>query len=210
MNKCALILTDGQEGRTLPSRFGEPSESTILEYVLDSVWTVADEIFVIFGAEPSLATVERIAPFGVKAVIDRTGSTEFSMLLEGFRASSSDNCLVVASEAPFVKPNVLFQLFESIRGFDAAIPRWKNGKTEPLLSVYGRRAFLKTAAELKKPTLAGLVENLFDVRYVGVEELLRPVDPDLESFFRIRSDSDLRKARTMASTRVKEKRARHR
>jgi len=205
LNKCALILTDGKEGMTLPSRFGEPSESTVLEYVLDSVWTVADEIFVIFGAEPSLATVERIAPFGVKAVIDRTGSTEFSMLLEGFRASSSDNCLVVASEAPFIKPSVLFQLFESIRGFDAAIPRWKGGRTEPLLSVYGRRAFLKAAAGLKKPTLQELVRGLYDVRYVGVEELLMPIDPDLESFFRIRTDSDLRTARKMASTKAKEK-----
>ena len=205
MNKCALILTDGKEGVKLPSRFGEPSESTVLEYVLDSVWTVADEIFVIFGSEPSLSTVESIAPFGVKAVIGRTGKSELSMLIEGFRASTSDSCLVVVSRSPFVKPSVLFQLFESIRGFDAAIPRWKSGRSEPLLSVYGRKAFLKAASGLKKPTLQELVGGLYDVRYVSIEELLLPIDPDLESFFRIKTDSDLKRARKLASTLARDK-----
>jgi molybdopterin-guanine dinucleotide biosynthesis protein A len=202
VNKCALVLTDGKEGRTLPSRFGDPARSTVLEYALDSVWTVADEIFVIFGAEPSLPTVESIAPFGVKAVIDRNGSSAFSMIMSGFRASTSENCLVVTSSAPFVKPSVLFYLFESIRGFDAAIPRWKTGKIEPLLSVYSRRAFLRAAAGLKRRTLPGLVDSLYDVRYVGVEDFLTPIDPDLDSLFRIRRDSDLRRARGIAATKA--------
>ncbi len=201
MNKCALILTDGMEGRVLPSRFGAPSKSTILEYALDSVWTVADEIFVIFGREPTLSVVEAIAPFGVKAVIDRNGSTTFSMIMSGFKASGSENCLVVASSSPFVKPNVLFHLYESIRGFDAAIPRWKDGRTEPLLSVYNRRAFLKAAAGLKRRSLANLIGNLYDVTYVDIETFVLPLDPGLDSFFRIRSDSDLRKARNISSSR---------
>ncbi len=200
MNKCALILTDGNEGRTLPSRFGEPAKSTVLEYVLDSVWTVADEIFVIFGREPSLSTVEKIAPFGVKAVIDRNGSTPFSMIMAGFQASNSDDCLVVASASPFVKPNVLFQLFESIRGFDAAVPRWRDGRTEPLLSVYSRRAFLRAAAGLKKRTLSNLLGNLYDVCYVNIEDYFRPIDPDLDSLFRIRKESDFRRAKAIASS----------
>jgi molybdopterin-guanine dinucleotide biosynthesis protein A len=203
LNKCALILTDGKEGRTLPSRFGEPARSTLLEYVLDSVWTVADEMFVIFGTEPSLATVERIAPFGVKAVIDRASSGPFSMIMAGVGASTSDSCLVVPAESPFVKPSVLYQLFELIRGFDAAIPKWKNGRTEPLLSVYSRRAFLKAASGLKKPTLPKLVDSLYDIRYVGVEEMLQPIDPELESFFRVRTDADLRKARALATSRAR-------
>lgn len=205
MNKCALVLTDGKEGRILPSRFDERSKSTILEYTLDSVWTVADEIFVIFGVEPNLTTLERIAPFGVKAVIDRGSSSVFSMILTGFKASTSDNCLVVDSEAPFVKPSVLFQLFESVRGFDAVIPKWRGGGTEPLLSVYNRRAFLKATVGLKRRTLPKLVDSLYDVCYVGIEEFLHPIDPELESFFRIRKESDLRRARRMASSRAQDK-----
>jgi molybdopterin-guanine dinucleotide biosynthesis protein A len=202
VNKCALILTDGNEAKTLPSRFGEKSESTLLEYVLDSVWTVADEIFVIFGREPTLTTVERVAPFGVKAVIDRNGSTDFSMIMAGFRASRSENCLVVESAAPFVKPSLLFHLYESVRGFDAAIPRWKDGRTEPLLSAFSKRAFLRAAAGLHKKTLLSLVDSLYDVCYVDVENLLLPIDPDLDSFFRVRKDSDLKRAREIASSKL--------
>jgi molybdopterin-guanine dinucleotide biosynthesis protein A len=204
MNKCALVLTDGNEAKTLPSRFGAKSESTLLEYVLDSVWTVADEIFVIFGEEPSLTTVEKVAPFGVKAVIDRNGSSAFSMIMAGFRASNSENCLVVESAAPFVKPSLLFHLYESVVGFDAAIPRWKDGKTEPLLSAYSRRAFVRAATGLKRRTLPSLVDSLYDVCYVDIENLLMPKDPDLHSFFRVRRDSDLRQARVIASSRVRQ------
>jgi molybdopterin-guanine dinucleotide biosynthesis protein A len=201
MNKCALVLTDGREAKTLPSRFEQKSESTLIEYVLDSVWTVADEIFVIFGQEPSLAMVERIAPFGVKAVIDRNGSTAFSMIMAGFKASTSEDCLVVESGAPFVKPSLLFHLYESIRGFDAAIPRWKDGRTEPLLSAYSKRAFLRAAAGLRKQTLPELVGSLYDICYVDIEELFRPIDPDLDSFFRVRNDADMKLARAIASSR---------
>lgn len=199
MNKCAVILTDGKEGSVLPSRFGDATKSTILEYVLDSVWTVADEIFVIFSGEPTVSAIETIAPFGVKAVIDRKGRSDFSMIVAGLKASSAENCLVVTSSAPFVKPNVLFQLFESIRGFDAAIPRWKSGKTEPLLSVYSRRAFLKAATSLHRQTMRGLVWSLYAVSYVEVERYLLPLDPELLTFFRVKTLADLRRARRIAS-----------
>ena len=124
------------------------------------------------------------------------------MIMAGFTASTSEDCLVVASSSPFVKPSVLFQLFESIRGYDAAIPRWKNGATEPLLAVYKRRAFLKAAAGLQHRTLNSLIGNLYDVAYVGVEDLISNIDPDLDSFFRIKKESDLAKARVIASAKV--------
>ncbi|HME18655.1 MAG TPA: hypothetical protein VKF15_02830, partial [Nitrososphaerales archaeon] len=92
----------------------------------------------------------------------------------------------------------------SVRGFDAAIPRWRDGRTDPLFSVYSRKAVLKAAAGLKDRTVSGLVDGLSAACYVSVEELLVPIDPELESFFRIRTDSDLRKARGMASSRARE------
>jgi len=199
-NKCALVITDGMETKTLPSRF-EEGKSTMLEYVLDSVWTVADEIFVIFESEPSLSLVERVAPFGVKVAIDREGGSQLTRILTGFRASSSESCLIVPSSAPFVKPNVIFHLFESIQGADAAIPRWKGGKADPLLSVYRRKSVLRAAAQLKSRSIRGLVKNLYTVSYVDVEDFLRPLDPELLSFFRVATERDLRTARKIAASR---------
>jgi len=188
------------ESRLLPSRFGSSQNSNLLEYVLDSVWTVADDILVIFDEEPSLALVESIAPFGVKVVVDRDGGSILSRVLTGMRASASENCLVVSSSAPFVKPNVVFHLFQSIHGFDAAVPRWESGKLEPLLSVYSRKAMLKAASQRRKRTLESLVDDIYDVTFVGVEKFLKPLDPELHSFFRINGESDLKKARRIASS----------
>lgn len=190
------------ENRLLPSRFGDSANSNLLQYVLDSVWTVADDILVIFNKEPDLPLIESVAPFGVKVVLDKGGSSPFSRVATGFRASSSENCLVVSSSAPFVKPNVLFELFEGIHGFDAAVPRWKNGKIEPLLSVYSRKAFLRAGSHLKKHTMGSLVDNLYDVAFIDIEKQLKELDPELYSFFRVESAADLKKARRIATTKA--------
>ncbi len=197
-NRCAIIIADGMEGFVLPGRFGKGEKSTLLQYVLDSVWTVADEILVIFDRDPSLSLIETVAPFGVKVAIDRNGNSVLSRIVAGFRASRSENCLVVPSSAPFIKPNVVFHLFESVRGFDAAVPRWKSGKLEPLLAVYGRNAFLRAATQAKSRVLRSLLDNLYAVSYVDIEGLLEPLDPDLNSFFRVKNKNDLRKARRIA------------
>ncbi len=200
-NKCAVVVTDGMENSLLPSRFGEKASSTLLQYVLDSVWTVADEILVIFDDDPSLSLIESIAPFGVKVAIDRESSSVLSRIVAGFKATQSVDCLVVPSSAPFIKPNVIFQLFESARGFDAAVPRWRSGKLEPLLAVYSKKAFLRAAARSKRRALSSLVDNLSAVSYVEVEKFLKPVDPELYSFFRVKDERDLKKARRIAQSR---------
>ncbi len=203
-NKCAVVVTDGMENSLLPSRFGEKATSTLLQYVLDSVWTVADEILVIFDDDPGLPLIESIAPFGVKVAIDRDGgSSVLSRIVAGFKATRAEDCLVVPSSAPFIKPNVIFQLFESVRGFDAAVPKWRSGKIEPLLAAYSKKAFLRAAARSKKKkmVLSSLLDNLSAVSYVDVEKLLKPLDPELYSFFRVKDKADLRKARRIAQSR---------
>jgi len=198
-DKCVLIVTDGREDSILQN--GPSEEFTVLQYVLDSVWTVADEIFVIFGREPSLSTIETIAPFGVKVAVERDGESPFSLILAGFRASNSENCLVVSSQAPLVKPNVLYALFESLRGYDAAVPRWSDGRSEPLLSAYSSRAFQRAAAGLTDSSLESLVESLYAVKYLDIEESFRPLDPELHSFFKITSSADLKAAKGIATLR---------
>jgi len=200
-NKCTVVVTDGMESSLIPSRFDGKGKSTLLQYVLDSVWTVTDEILVIFEKDPSLSLIETIAPFGVKVAIDREGSSVLSRIVAGFKATLSEECLVVSSSAPFIKPNVIFQLFESVRGLDAAVPKWKDGRLEPLLAVYSKKAFLRAAAHSKKRVLTSLLGNLYAVSYVEIESNLKPLDPDLYSFFRVKDGRDLKKAIRIAQSR---------
>ena len=197
--RSAIVLADGREERLIPKRFSsEAGESSLLEYVLDSVWTVADELLIVFRQEPTLELVESIAPFGVKILIQ--DGTLVSRVESGFMASRSEHCLVVEENRPFVKPNVVFALFDAARGSDAAVPRWANGTIEPMLSVYRRQSALKVASQVtKSDTPLTFVDHLYVVRFVQVEGELGPLDPELNSFFKVNDTNDLKKAISLAT-----------
>lgn len=203
--RSAIVVAWGREEEKLPKRFFQPEEeSTVLEYLLDAVWTVADAIYVIFRKEPSLKLIEAISTFGVKIIIENKDQPVVSSLLMGFKASRSEHCLVLRENMPFIKPSVLHALFEFAKGYDAAIPKWSNGRLEPLLAVYRRKSFITVASKLQsEDNLLPVVDNLYSIRYVGVENEIRPLDPDLESFFTINSEEDLAKAREKVTLKYK-------
>jgi molybdopterin-guanine dinucleotide biosynthesis protein A len=174
-------------------------QNTLLEYVLDAVWTVADQIYVVFRREPDLALVEAISPFGVKVIVHREDSSIVSAVVSGLQAAKAEHCFVVSGDAPFIKPNVIHALFEAARNYDAAIPRWANGNIEPLTSVYATKAFLKVANRASIAKMSSVIDNLYAVKYVGVEEELKSLDPDLYSFMAVNKADDMERARTIAS-----------
>ncbi|NHV97128.1 MAG: NTP transferase domain-containing protein [Thaumarchaeota archaeon] len=203
--RSAVVAAWGREEEKLPKRFFHPEEdSTVLEYLLDAVWTVADAIYVIFRREPSLKLIEAISTFGVKIIIENRNPTIVSSLLMGFKASRSEHCLVLRENLPFIKPNVLHALFEYAKGYDAALPKWSNGRIEPLLAVYRRKSFIAVASKHQtEDNLLPVVDNLYSIRYVSVEDEIKPLDPDLESFFTIDSAEDLAKAREKVTLKYK-------
>jgi molybdopterin-guanine dinucleotide biosynthesis protein A len=203
--RAAIILDTLPQVEHVAADYLDPArQSTLLEYVLDSVWTVADQIYVVFRSEPDLRLIEAISPFGVKVIIHRENNSVVSAVASGLRAIKTDHCFIVSGNVPFIKPNVVHALFEAARNYDAAIPRWSNGKIEPLTSVYSRKAFLKVATRAASShNMPALVDNLYAVRYVGIEEELKPLDPDLYSFMTVEKPEDLQKARAIASMKMK-------
>jgi molybdopterin-guanine dinucleotide biosynthesis protein A len=192
-SKAAMVIARGHEEEPLPKRFSnKDEESTLLEYVVDAVWTVTDEILIILSSEPSLKLVESLVPIGAKIIVEK--GSELSNIITGFKSCTCDYVFVVRENMPFVKPNVIHFLFECIRGYDAAIPKWKVGSIEPRLAVYRRKAILK-AFEEELDSLEALINELYAVNYVSVEDDLAPLDPDLTSFFKVNTKEDLQKAK---------------
>ncbi|MBI2183503.1 MAG: NTP transferase domain-containing protein [Thaumarchaeota archaeon] len=198
--RSAIIIADIKGNHLLPRKFAnQEEESNILEYVLDSVWTIADEIYVIFDKEPDLQLVEDIAPFGVKIMVQPRSSL-VSRIDVCFKASRSEYSLIVSSNRPFVKPNVAFALFEAARGHDAAVPKWRDGRVEPLLAVYRKQTFLKISPQIEDSNRPEeIVDHLYAIRFVQVEDELSQLDPDLNSFFSVNTEEDLQKARALAA-----------
>lgn len=198
-------MASGSEKRVLPRQFIQPQENcTLLEYVLDAIWTVSDEIYVVFEAEPTLKLIESIAPFGVKIVVSKDASSRVAGMTAGFKASKSEHCFVAPDNVPFLKPNVIFALYEAARGYDAAIPKRADGNIDPVIGVYRRKSFLRVVSQSQSAAeLGAILDNLYAIRFVHIEEELKPLDPELQSFFTVNTSEDLRRARRLASTKFK-------
>jgi molybdopterin-guanine dinucleotide biosynthesis protein A len=200
------------EGKTISRQFESNVKGTLLEYVLDSVWTVADELFVVFSKEPTLSLIESISPFGVKIITVGKKQNPILAISDAFRSSRSECSLLVSEKIPFLKPNVALALFEASYGNDAAIPRWSNGTSEPMISVYKRNAFTRVVNSQKEKfngnlynDVSAVANQLFDVRFVSVEGELKDLDPELDSFFLVKDEKSLREAREKVSSRGKKR-----
>lgn len=204
----AIIYSTGRENETISRQFSHDEKGTLLEYVLDSVWTVADELHVVFGHEPELSMIEAISPFGAKIVNVAKNETPTSAILSAFRASKAEHCLLVTEAVPLLKPNVVLALFNAAQGYDLSIPRWNDGRLEPLLAVYRAKALLRLAASLSSPlqrkpseAMQSLATQFFDVKYLSIESELKDLDPELDSFLNVTDDISLASARSKAEIR---------
>jgi molybdenum cofactor guanylyltransferase len=206
----AIIFATGLEEKTISRQFAPNESGTLLEYVLDSVWTVADELFVVFSSEPKLSIIEAISPFGVKVLTVPKNQSPVRSIADAFKSSRSEHCLLVTERVPLLKPNVALALFESARGNDSAIPRWANGRIEPMLAVYRKNAFTRLVNSWKQPfssnvskDIAAVAEQLFDVKFLSIEADLMELDPELDSFFQVKDERSLLAAREKASIKGK-------
>ncbi len=196
------------EEKTISRQFSPDEKGMLLEYVLDSVWTVADELTIVFKNEPNLSMIETISPFGARVVNVHPGENPTSAVLSAFKSSKAEHCVLLTERVPLLKPNVVLALFEAARGFDLAIPKWDDGRLEPLLAVYRGKALLRLVSSLKVPlnpevgeAMKILSDQLFDVKFLSVESDLRELDPELDSFLRVDDDASLIQARAKASVR---------
>jgi molybdenum cofactor guanylyltransferase len=197
------------EQETISRQFAPDERGTLLEYVLDSIWTVTDELCIVFKKEPDLATIESISSFGAKIFNVPENESPVLQVITAFKSCRSEHCALVTETIPLLKPNVVLALFNAAANSDLAIPRWNNGKVEPLLAVYRVNALLKLWASQKNPpardldsAMRDLSSQLFDVNYVSIEKDLSELDPELDSFLKVESEESLAKARSKASIRV--------
>jgi molybdopterin-guanine dinucleotide biosynthesis protein A len=154
---------------------------------------VAEVVVVTKGAHaPPLRTV---LPQGVAL---RTDARKIQSPLVGFVAGAdalaSEYVAFLPCDLPLLSPALLAVLFEAAAGHDAAIPRWPDGRIEPMVAVYLRtpaRDAALEALEAGDRANTDLIRRLLDVVYIPVEKL-RAVDPALDSFVNVNTPADLK------------------
>jgi len=149
------------------------------------------------GSEPTLKaffTWDSIPGFGPVAGLEA-----------GMRRARGRLAFATGCDLPFLKSEVIERLFEladelsdESEAYEAAVPVQPNGFFEPLHSVYNRekmQSACKRALENGERRIHVPLQELC-VNSVSVDQL-RPLDPELFSFFNLNTKEDLETARAL-------------
>ena len=123
----------------------------------------------------------------------------------GMRSARGRLAFATGCDLPFLKPEVIDRLYELADelsddsvAYEAAVPVQPNGFFEPLHSVYNRekmQSACKRALENGERRIHVPLQELC-VNRISID-LLRPLDPDLLSFFNLNTKEDLETARAL-------------
>ena len=168
---------------------------TILEHLESRIEGLYGEVVLVAGTELQRRQIrERLGQTNV--ITDQiSGIGPLGGILTGARHAHFEYCQVLPVDSPLPIREVLQQLLASVRGFEAAVPMWKDGRLEPLHGVYRVETAAREAERLigeGRHSVISLVRSLGNVRYVDIEEL-RGLDPDLDTFANINTREDLQK-----------------
>ena len=111
-------------------------------------------------------------------------------ILTGLDNITSDKAMVVPCDSPFISEyfvNKMF-LYSNESDFDAFVPKWPDGKLEPLHSIYKKnsRSYIIKLLKEDKRDVKSLIKKL-NVKYIDVASL----DDTGRSFFNINRLDDI-------------------
>lgn len=118
-------------------------------------------------------------------------------IIGGIRNLRTRYVAVIPCDTPFINPKVVELLFREVKKFDAAIPLWPNDNIEPLQAVYKSTVTIRAAEDALRNdelSILAMIKRLRKINYVPIEKI-RKINPSLDTFFNINTNSDLEDAR---------------
>ena len=205
MDRSAIVLAGG-----FSSRFGqdkgvlELANKPLIKHVVDAVKPIVDEVIVVANSQERIAKYAEIVAADVRFTVD-SGEQNGPLVgaLTGFESAHGKYALLLPFDMPFVSREVVSLLFELCLNKAAVVPRWPDGKVEPLHAVYQTNVALdaaRRAVDEGKMDMQAVVERMRGVRYVSTL-VIHQLDPDFRTFFNINTPVDLTKAMSMVKPR---------
>jgi molybdopterin-guanine dinucleotide biosynthesis protein A len=203
LDKSAVVVAAGLQGRFSEDKGllklnGKP----LLEYVVEAVEGSVDDITVVTDSQDQADAYAKIVPSNTIFTVEESGEPLVAAL-KGFESAGGRYALLLPFDAPFVSSEVVSLLFDLCVGKTAVITRTPDNEVEPFQAVYDCK---KTSEEAKKTletddvSLDAMVEKLRGVRFVSTL-VIKQLDPDFRTFFRVKTPLDLKKAVVMSKPR---------
>lgn len=196
-----VILAGGRSSRLRVNKvFLKIRSEPLISEIVKAALEVAGKVVVTIGKQDQEEKFAEILPKRVKIAKDITeDKAALYGVLTGLRAIETIYTAILASDLPFVNPEVLRILHREAEGFDLAIPRWPSGDVEPLYAVYrvsaAQKAFHDTV-ESGSVRMRDAINRLGRINYVPVE-LLQSVDKSLHCFINLNTAADLERVRAI-------------
>jgi len=197
--RAIVILAGGRSSRfgrdkALADFGGKP----LIGHVVGKLRELGDECIVSIGATGDPEYYRRALPDGTLVVRDNVG---FQGPLAGFVTAlnncRSGNCFLGACDMPFIEPKVVEYLFGEGSQKSGAIPKWRDGRLEPLHAVYdcneARHAYRQITDE-QVLSMISLVDHMPGLRFVNVEQEVAQFNSTLNTFRNLNTPRDLQDA----------------
>lgn len=209
--RSAVVLAGGRGRRmgTVEKALLEFEGKTIIERLLESLFQVVDEVILSVRdknqEEEFRPVLEKFPAREIRFCFD---TLENAGPLEGIRAglleSRAEYSFVCAGDMPFVDSRVVDLLFEKANGHDTALPKWEDGKFEPLHAVYSKKMIPEIEKAFKKGKRSVLtpVFEMKDVVFVEISEI-REFDPALRTFANINTVDEMQRVIELSSKKEK-------
>lgn len=146
-------------------------------HVLDSVKDIAEEIILVLRDKKQIKDYSEILKNHENVIFLEDKSKDQGPLigiLTGLSSIKSNYAQILPCDSPFISKNFVLKMFNTIElsDFDAVVPIHKNGRTEPLHSIYKKSSISKLEELIKngKRDVNSLIKSL-KVKFVDVEEL---------------------------------------
>ena len=198
MSRAVIILAGG-----LSRRFGQDKcmkelwGKPLIAHVLDRVVRLGNEWIVVVGSETQRHQLPDAVRQRARVVADNySDHSPLVGALTGFESAESELALLLPCDAALVNTEIASLLLDLCIDRNAAVPRWPDGKIEPLQAAYNVRSAASAAeAALKegKRDMLGMISHLRRIRYVSTL-VLQQYDPRLITFLNINTVQDWKKA----------------
>lgn len=197
--RAGVILAGGRSTRfgEADKAFAELAGVPMIRRVADRLTEVVDTLVVNCRADQTEPVRDVLAdyPFGTTIAEDTEPDRgPMAGIRTGLRATDAEYAVVVACDMPFVDPTFVEHLFDRAAGHDAAVPRLDDGWYQTTQAVYRARPMAEACADALARGERRIVEPLFDLDFVVVDEAAVEAHSSLETFENVNTREELRAA----------------
>ena len=205
MDRSAVILAGGSSAKFEGDKGvsvlnGKP----LIRYVFDAVAGLVDEVVFVVCSQARADLYAKVLSPEVKFVVeDYEAKGTLVGAAAGFQAAKGNYTALLPFDSPYVSTEVMSLLFDCAIGKAADIPRSTDMQCQPLHAVYHTKQALEAAQEALAEDefdVEAMVDRLRGVRYMSLM-VIEQLDPDLKTFFTVRTPFELKQAAVMGKTR---------